>query len=151
MGKIRVTFLRVIDKIKAIRHNVPIGIHNLIIWFPVIWYNRWWDEHYIYEILYKQFSLMAKNFDKYGIHASVKRQVKQLKTCELLCKRLVENDYITSCPPNEVVEWSPLTIISHDEGFIGKPLDADYDGYMEQQDVNLLLKLMNKHIRTWWD
>jgi hypothetical protein len=94
---------------------------------------------------------MSRNFDKYGIHAKKDKQVKELKTCKLLCKRLVENDYITGCPPTEIVSWGPMEIVSYDEGFIGKTLDVNYDGYMEQQDVDLLLKLMKKHIRTWWD
>lgn len=59
-----------IFNIKHILHEIRIfpertitSIHNLIIWFPIIWKDRQWDYRYLFDIMIKKLELMEKFYD----------------------------------------------------------------------------------------
>jgi len=47
-------------KIKEWPRQIRQGIKSLIIWFPVIWKDRWWDQYFIYVVLRHKLHLMEK-------------------------------------------------------------------------------------------
>lgn len=68
---------------------------------------------------------MAKLFEKYGHHLHVDREVRQMKVCAALLKRMMDDDY--------------------DCGFNRK----DFNGSM--RDSKYLGKLLGRGLLSWWD
>jgi hypothetical protein len=69
-------------KIKQFFRN----IHNLIRWFPIIWKDRDWDDHFIFEILKFKLKNQAKYIGYHDRHLSAKRDTEIM----MLCVRLIE-------------------------------------------------------------
>ena len=61
------------------------GIKNLWNWFPVIWKDRDYDHHHIYEILIHKLEKQAKYISEKNITSDSKRNAEKM----LLCARLV--------------------------------------------------------------
>lgn len=110
------------------------GINNLIIWFPVIYRDSWWDHSYLYLILRKKLELMEKGFrSEYAMSANAERDAKNMKICILLLDRLLNDDYITYNRGDNIRE------------------SYEKKERMIKQDLDLLFKILRKQIRCWWD
>ena len=57
------------------------GVKNLIRWFPVIWKDRDWDDHYIWEIWKKKLSFQAEHIYKHGYHVDNVYDAQRMRTC----------------------------------------------------------------------
>lgn len=55
-------YIKLVDDIRTFWHSLIAGIHNLIIWIPVIWKDRQWDYYYLLYLERKKLSLMEKHF-----------------------------------------------------------------------------------------
>lgn len=62
------------------------GIKNLIYWLPVIWKDRDWDQHYIYNVLKAKLKKQAKYIGTRDFHTRAKRDAEIM----LLCVRLID-------------------------------------------------------------
>jgi hypothetical protein len=62
----------------------------------------------------------------------------QIKICRILLERLIKDNYIPDNYLEERDRKKCKRIIDH----------ADM---LQQQDLDLLFKIMNRKIRTWWD
>lgn len=69
------------------------GIKNLVRWFNVIWKDRDWDDHYIWEILKTKIEHQAKYIGGRGIHLSAKRDAQLMMTCVRLIDRVQSEFY----------------------------------------------------------
>lgn len=118
---------KIFYEISVVPYKIWYGIRNLIIWSPVIWKDRQWDQSFLYAIMKKKIFLMAKNFEKFDHHEGKDKYVKRLCICYNLLDRLEKDDYFRK----------------EHESF-------DYEDYMINQDLELLFEIMKKHIRTWW-
>jgi len=105
-------------------YDIPQGFGNLIKWFPVIWRDRDWDHHFLFEVLRFKLENMEWVFSKYGCGIGSERDAKRMRICIELIKRIQEDNY-----------------------------NGDYSINDRQlcQDVEYLFKLMNKYILGWWD
>lgn len=72
--------------------NFVKGVKNLIRWFPVIWKDRDWDSHYIWEILKFKLKNQSKHIGYYDRHVSAKRDVEIMMICVKLIDR-IQNEY----------------------------------------------------------
>lgn len=61
------------------------GIRNLRRWFSVIWKDRDWDPHFIYEILATKLEHQAQHIAQNDRHVSAARDAEKM----LLCARLI--------------------------------------------------------------
>lgn len=61
-------------------------IKNIIRWFPIIWEDQDWDDHYIWEILKFKLKNQAEYIGKHDRHMSAKRDAEIM----MLCVRLIE-------------------------------------------------------------
>lgn len=70
------------------------GIKNLIDWLPVIWKDRHWDDHYIFEVL-KQKLLLQRNYlvDQYR-HTDIPRTNRDITICLNLIERIQDEYYV---------------------------------------------------------
>ena len=86
-----------IEKIRDFYYNITQGISNIFKWGKVIWNDRNWDDGYIFRILYFKFESMEKffNSDK-AYSARAKKDAKRIMTAKNLCKRIVENNYLSN-------------------------------------------------------
>jgi hypothetical protein len=146
------------------------GVCNLIAWFPVIWNQREWDHHFLIRMIGKKLELMEKHMKSDNCIASVhqNKYIKQVQTCKLLCKRITEHEYLDNALTRhhelygdetkfhfEPVEGLPGCVsLIFDEtpaqrkSFRRAGVHADM---MENQDYEMLFKIMSKNIRHWWD
>ena len=125
------------------------GIRNLIYWLPVIWKDRWWDDHYIYAILRHKLLNMAHMFEKYGISTVSKSDAEEMRYAAALLKRLMDEDYLENAWPKDIKieSWREAT---EEEGDAIRRAGRHAD-YMKQQDLDTLLEIFRKHIFGWWD
>ena len=69
------------------------GIKNLIYWFPIIWRDRNWDSHYIFEILKHKLKAQSKYIGGRDIHTQSKRDAEVMMTCVRLMKLIQDEHY----------------------------------------------------------
>lgn len=106
--------------------DVRYGLRNLRIWFRVVWTDRNWDHAYIFIILRHKLKLTEKLQRECGMGVHSEDHADNIKKCVLALDRLIEDGY--------------------DCGH-----DWRREDYMRQQDLDLLLDTMKKHIFGWWD
>lgn len=71
------------------------GVKNLIYWFPIIWKDRNWDSHYIFEIMMHKIKAQSKYIGERDIHTRAKRDAEIMMTCVRLMKK-VQDDFYSS-------------------------------------------------------
>lgn len=69
------------------------GVKNIIYWFPVIWKDRDWDGHYIFEILQHKLVAQANYIGKRDFHTRAQLDAKRMRLCVKLIKKVQEEDY----------------------------------------------------------
>ena len=162
-------------KIKEWPRQIRQGIKSLIIWFPVIWKDRWWDQYFIYVVLRHKLHLMEKNIRLYGHHTKHIQDADNIKKCVLLLDRLINDDYHENVYKHHDKKWGDADFIFTDSTDYPQcsKLDIKYPNAktkedeelqskehkllmkkpqeLLEQDLELLFKLMRKNIQTWWD
>ena len=69
------------------------GVKNIWYWFPVIWKDRDWDGHYIFEILKHKLKSQAKYIGKRDFHTRAQLDAKRMRLCIKLMSKVQEEDY----------------------------------------------------------
>lgn len=78
---------------KYIWRNFKIGVRNIIYWLPIIWKDRNWDSHYIFEVLAHKLKIQAKYIGDRDIHTLAKRDAEIMMTCVRLIDKVQEEFY----------------------------------------------------------
>jgi hypothetical protein len=71
------------------------GVKNLIRWFPVIWKDRDWDAHFIWELMIKKITFQAKYIGDRDFHTRAKRDAEIMMTCVRLMEKVKDEYYST--------------------------------------------------------
>jgi len=150
------------------------GIINLIKWFPVIWKDRWWDDHYIFVILQFKLSDMEKKYRKDSIHLYKDHTADKMKLCVMLLNRIIKDDYLENALMFHNKKWGDLRIITtptegsrtcslefRSENATGETQIKEenkarmkwyeHSENQKNQDIDMLFNKMAKHIQGWWD
>ena len=69
------------------------GVKNIIYWFPIIWKDRNWDGHYIFEILQHKLKAQANYIGRRDFHTRAQLDAKRMRLCVKLIKKVQEEDY----------------------------------------------------------
>jgi hypothetical protein len=69
------------------------SIGNLIKWFPVIWKDRDWDDHYIFEVFKFKLEKQAKYIKEKGFHTNSDLDAKRMMLCVKLMEKIQEDFY----------------------------------------------------------
>lgn len=69
------------------------SVGNLIKWFPVIWKDRDWDDHYIFEVFKFKLEKQAKYTKEKGYHTNSDLDAKRMMLCVKLMKKIQEDFY----------------------------------------------------------
>lgn len=118
--------------------GIPTGIINLIKWMPIVWKDRDFDHGYLYDMLQFKLKNMEDFFySDYTWCANSKRKAKEIKTCRILLDRIVKEEYVEYDCQNP----------KHTSGM----KYFKNEGYMLQQDLDMLFNIMRKKSQRWWD
>lgn len=146
------------------------GLGNIFKWWKVIYNDRDYDQHYIYQLLYFKLKNMEDFYrsDKAWSATAIKT-ADEIKVAKNLCKRLAEENYLH----NALAEHEKLYPKYYDnfwqfEKIEGKPYYklvskntkeeeksfrrcGKLADYLEEQDKEMLFTYLKKHIDKWWD
>ena len=68
------------------------GVKNLIYWFPIIWKDRNWDSHYIFEIMKHKISAQADYIGRRDLHTRAQADARTMRLCVKLMG-LVQDEF----------------------------------------------------------
>lgn len=112
-------------ELKNYWYNFKIGIRNLIKWFPIIWKDRDWDYHYIYDVLKFKLINQAKYIGNHNIHTAAKRDVEIMNTCVRLIQRC-QDDYYDM----EYMDYHTTKFNLYDNGSLNiERIEEHFDDY----------------------
>jgi hypothetical protein len=166
------------------------GVKNLIKWFPIIWKDRDWDQHYIYEVLKFKLQKQAKYISQRGNHLSAQKDARNMNICTSLIQK-IQDGYYELEYMNYCIDKTWFEPIKDSYSWEREILDENYDSYfklypliykkvindeIKYYDINnvhgserkeriamsiaqynqkraqdLLFKIMNEQINSWWD
>jgi hypothetical protein len=69
------------------------GVKNLIYWFPVIWKDRDWDTHYIYEVMKHKLKAQSNYIGAKDRHTRAQQDARNMRICVNLIQKLQDDDY----------------------------------------------------------
>lgn len=148
----------ILDKIDSFFGNIITGFKNLIIWLPIIWNDRQWDQYFILIILRKKLSLVRDFYnsgDSFWVDAKKEAQVinRVIKSLD----RVIEDDYNSEQVHEHFKKWgSPLDQRDLTER---QELESRYEframnneiERLHEQDLDHIFTTMRRRIRGWWD
>lgn len=149
------------------------SIRRIIHWLPILWKDGWWDSCFLLQIMETKLRYDATRYKNMGNHVGAERKAKQMRTAASLCNRLYEQEYTTPWDKENIEAANAFFdyMETHTEVFGNKGLTAHTSrGYeepkrlhdasrwaakredeMKQQDLDLLCKILQKHLFKWWD
>ena len=69
------------------------SIQKLIYWFPIIWKDRDWDTHYIFEILKHKLKAQADYIGGRGFHTRAHQDARRMRLCVKLMQKVQDDEY----------------------------------------------------------
>jgi len=73
--------------------NFARGVKNLIYWFPIIWKDRNWDSHYIFEILKHKLTAQSNYIAEQNRHVNAQTDARDMRLCVELMKLVDDGFY----------------------------------------------------------
>jgi hypothetical protein len=156
-------------------------IHNLIRWFPIIWKDKDWDDHYIFEILKFKLKNQAEYIGKKNRHMSAKRDAEIMMLCIRLIEKVQDEYYETEYHTYYKSNIKFVPSISHPGSYEMEEelISEHYDDYFKKYPLiyrmvpdlqapkakiafqmaringerahKLLFTILEQNIRKWWD
>jgi hypothetical protein len=77
---------------KHAHRDIAQGFRNLWKWFPIIWKDRDWDDHFIFEVLKFKIKNTADYTEKKQRFVGWENEVRYMRICEKLMGR-IQNEY----------------------------------------------------------
>lgn len=69
------------------------GIQNIIYWFPIIWKDRNWDDHYIFDILKHKLKAQSKYIGGNDRHTRAQQDARRMRLCVSLIEKVQDETY----------------------------------------------------------
>lgn len=69
------------------------GVKNLLYWFPVIWKDRHWDHHYIYDVLKHKLKAQSKYISDSDRHTKAQQDARRMNICIKLIEICQDETY----------------------------------------------------------
>lgn len=154
-------------------------IHNLIRWFPIIWKDKDWDDHYIFEILKFKLKNQAEYIGKKNRHMSAKRDAEIMMLCVRLMEKVQDEYYGMEYHDYYKSNIKFIPSISHPGSYEMEEelISEHYDNYFKkypriykqvtgkdkhevafqmaringERAHKLLFTILEQNIRKWWD
>jgi hypothetical protein len=155
-------------------------IHNLYRWFPIIWKDQDWDDHYIFEILKFKLKNQAKYIGDHNRHTTAKRDAEIMMLCVRLIEKVQDEYYGCEYMDYHKSDFRWLDTNNPDTKELDiVELSEHFDDYFkkypliyrmvpdlkapkhkiamqiarinEERAHKLLFKILEQNIRRWWD
>jgi hypothetical protein len=156
-------------------------IYNLYRWFPIIWKDQDWDQHYIYEIFKFKLKNQAEHIGGNNRHLDAKRHAEIMLLCCRLIDKIDNDEYLDEVHKCQEVDFTVdkdghLNVETLWEDF--KPYFAKYKKSYNQvmnmktppfnletdfgiaiaigvlnhnRAKSLLFRILDRNISRWWD
>ena len=111
------------------------SVSNLVKWFPIIWKDRDWDHHFIFEILKHKLIFMSKSIREKDNHTVAEYDANRMMLAVRLIEKVQNEDYM-----NELINDDEITIEKIKAG------QKKHD-----KAKRILFKLLDNYIERWWD
>jgi hypothetical protein len=111
--------------------NFKIGVGNIVYWLPIIWNDRNWDSHYIFEILKHKLTAHANYIAKHDRHTRAQHDAKNMRLCVKLIK-LVDDEFYESehMDYHNAKYWfEPNNDNTNSSSWESKMLEENFDNY----------------------
>lgn len=69
------------------------GINNIWYWFPIIWKDRNWDSHYIFEVIKHKLNSQSQYIGSNNGHTRAQQDAHRMNICTKLIQKLQDDDY----------------------------------------------------------
>lgn len=69
------------------------GVKNIWYWFPIIWKDRHWDSHYIFEILKHKLEAQADYIGSNDRHTRAQQDARRMRLCVRLMQKIQDDEY----------------------------------------------------------
>jgi len=143
--------------------NIFHNIKRLLYWFPIIWKDRDWDEHYLFIVLQHKLKSMENFFRNHGHFIGTEKQAENIKICVLLLQRLIDDNYLEIAFKFHEKKWGNYNSFgskfyrdkvtteaeSKQEHKESLPCD-EREQYLRVQDLSYLFHILAKHVWAWW-
>lgn len=73
--------------------NIRIGLSKIWYWLPIIWKDRDWDSHYIYEILKHKLKAQSHYIGVRDIHTTAQQDARNMRICVNLIDKIQDDFY----------------------------------------------------------
>ena len=70
-----------------------VSVKNLIRWFPIIWKDRDWDDHFIWEIMKNKLRWQAKYIGDRDFHTRAEMDARRMRLCANLIDKVQDEWY----------------------------------------------------------
>ena len=114
---------------------IKYGVKNLYKWFWIIWKDRDWDHHYIFQVLKLKLEKQADYLAENGFHNNAQRDAELMMTCVRLIDKLQNEYYYDELCKSGVRSSEAVQNVI----------------YKHNKAKRLLFKIMNDRIEEWWD
>ena len=78
---------------KYLHKTIKWGIQNLIYWFPIIWKDRNWDSHYIFEVMKHKLVSQADYIGRRDFHTRAQQDARMMRLCVKLIQKINDDYY----------------------------------------------------------
>lgn len=165
---------------KHLPRDIAQGIKNLWKWFPLVWKDRDWDDHFIFEALKFKLKNTADYLVKYDRYVGVEDDVRYIRICEKLIQRIQDDyyqmeyqDYVVqemytvdgSLKFKTIKDDSLNFIKQHPNTYKKVVANPKYKSYIQNNNGTclaigierhlkarkLLFKILEEKIEGWWD
>ena len=156
-------------------------IYNLYRWFPIIWNDQDWDDHFIFEILKFKLKNQAEYIGYHDRHMSAKRDAEIMMLCVRLMDKVQHEYYGREYQDYYKSDMRFIPSESHPGSYEMEVeiLEENFDDYFkkypltyrmvpdlqapkeeiayriakinEERAHKLLFTILEQNIRRWWD
>jgi hypothetical protein len=154
-------------------------IHNLYRWFPIIWKDQDWDDHYIFEILKFKIKNQAEYIGGKDRYIGAKRDAEIMRLCVRLMDKVQDEYYGCEYQDYHKSEMKFIDSETHPGSYEIEieHISDNYEDYFKkypriykqvkeddkhrtafniakingERAHKLLFKLLEQNIRKWWD
>jgi hypothetical protein len=122
-----------INDLQYVPRNIITGIKNLIHWIPIIWKDRDWDQHYIFEVLKRKLIKQSKHIGSRDFHTRAKRDAEIMMLCVRLIEKVQDETYSSEYMDYHQTEMSFKKIEDSDLHTLEiKELSQNFDEYFKK-------------------
>lgn len=142
--------------LSEIRHLFK-RIKSVLSWIPFLWSNYDWSYGDLLRLIAFKIGRMRKEFESSKYVRHPKKQLRKMKTCEVLLNRIADEGYLYGKVWDDYeAKFGTNTLES-----LSRPMSPEkkkyfmnmvvYEEAMIKQDLELFLKLFSSQFRRWWD